>query len=309
MADYIVTIRNKKGSLEERAYIAIDRADLFKKLAADGFTAVRVREEVLKNTTTKTAISKKSVITLVLIVCLLSVAFFLYYSNSRTNVAIEPVTTGKQLKTVKLSSKSESKPSSNVKTECPFDGGKGLTKANVNKSPKVNASEVSESNTNVVENLKKEDRRLFKNPMDQLLSMVMPKNLGDSVPPLPNIDNLTFTEEEENQLLERLTADDNDTDEKLERKKLVQAMRDEYRELKKNRSWSFVDYVKALQAKVDLDAEVLTESMKIHETVFNDTTISDAEYLKTLKKINDVLVERGIKPIGSDEESNEQEEK
>lgn len=46
MQNYIVTIRNKKGSFEELAYTAEDRSALFKKLAADGITAVRIREGV-----------------------------------------------------------------------------------------------------------------------------------------------------------------------------------------------------------------------------------------------------------------------
>lgn len=46
MADYIVTTRNADGALEERAYTAEDRADLFKKMAADGIAAVKVQEGV-----------------------------------------------------------------------------------------------------------------------------------------------------------------------------------------------------------------------------------------------------------------------
>lgn len=46
MVDYIVTTRNADGALEERAYTAEDRADLFKKMAADGVTAVKVQEGV-----------------------------------------------------------------------------------------------------------------------------------------------------------------------------------------------------------------------------------------------------------------------
>ena len=156
----------------------------------------------------------------------------------------------------------------------------------------------------------KEDRRLFKNPMDQLLSMVLPKKPGASVPPLPDIGSITFTPEEEDHLLERLAANDDDTDEKLERKELVQALRDEYHELKKTHGWSFVDYVKALEAKVNLDAEVLSESIKINETVFNDASISDDEYSKTLIKLNAILTARGIDPIGKpgDEPSGESDE-
>lgn len=156
----------------------------------------------------------------------------------------------------------------------------------------------------------KEDRRLFKNPMDQLLSMVLPKKPGASIPPLPNIDSITFTPEEEDQLLERLAASDDDSDERLERKEFVQALRDEYHELKKSHDWSFVDYVKALEAKVNLDAEVLSESIKINETVFNDASISDEEYSKTLIKLNAILTARGIEPIGKpgEETSSESDE-
>lgn len=143
---------------------------------------------------------------------------------------------------------------------------------------------------------KPKDDRLFKNAMDQLLAMVAPKNVGDGVPPLPIVDDMKFSEEDEKKILERLTADDKDSDTVLERKELVQSMRDEYQELKK-KGWTFVDYIKALEAKAKLDTEVLEESHKIHETVFNDPDISDAKYHETLEKINKVLSDRGIKPI------------
>ena len=165
------------------------------------------------------------------------------------------------------------------------------------------APEASETvATNAAEDKKPKDNRLFKNPMDQLLLMVMPKHPGGTVPPLPNIDSLTFTPEEEDRMLERLAVAEDDTDETLDRKELVQSLRDEYHELKKSRNWSFVDYVKALDAKVRLDAEVMTESINLHETVFNDKSITDAEYAEALEKINKVLADRGIPPIGQQDE-------
>ena len=157
------------------------------------------------------------------------------------------------------------------------------------------------------EDKKPKDDRLFKNAMDQLLAMVTPKNVGDGVPPLPIVDDMKFSEEDEKKILERLTADENDSDEVLERKELVQAMRDEYQELKK-KGWTFVDYIKALEAKAKLDTEVLEESHKIHETVFNDPDISDAKYLETPEKINKVLSDRGIKPIKPPSEEPEEDE-
>lgn len=142
----------------------------------------------------------------------------------------------------------------------------------------------------------------FTNPMDQLLSMVAPKEPGDSVPPVPIGDDEEFTPEQEKQMFERLVALDDDSDAVLERKELVQAMRNEYVELKRTRGWRFVNYIKALEAKANLDSDVLAESWKIHETVFNDPDISDEKYEETLRKINKVLEGRGIRPITPPEE-------
>ena len=145
--------------------------------------------------------------------------------------------------------------------------------------------------------VKPKHKVVFANPMDQLLSMVTPHEAGGSVPPVPISDDMEFTPEQENQMFEQLVVSDDDSNEVLERKELVQALRNEYVELKKNRGWKFVDYIKALEAKAKLDNEILTESWKIHETVFNDPNISDEKYYETLQTINKVLGDRGIKPI------------
>lgn len=170
------------------------------------------------------------------------------------------------------------------------------------------ATDVAVTNADsTAEDKKPKDTRVFKNAMDQLLSMVAPREAGDSIPPVPIDDNMVFSEEDEKKILERLTAGENDSDALLERKELVQSMRDEYQEMKK-RGWTFVDYIKALEAKAKLDTEVLQESQKIHDTIFDDPAITDKEYQETLEKINKVLGDRGIKPIKppSDEEENEQ---
>ena len=247
----------------------------------------------------------------VVVVLALAAAFFLF---SRHEEGVEEQQSGTKGKiSSAIPASAASRPAVRKgKADAPKQGAGGA------RVPAMAADEADESAaTNSVsssDKTGKEDNRLFKNPMDQLLSMVLPKKPGASVPPLPDIGSITFTPEEEDQLLERLAANDDDSDEKLERKELVQALRDEYHELKKTRGWSFVDYVKALEAKVNLDAEVLRESIKIHETVFNDASISDEEYAKTLAKINAVLAERGIEPIGKpgeeedSEESDEQQE-
>lgn len=141
---------------------------------------------------------------------------------------------------------------------------------------------------------KPKDKRPFKNMMDQLLSMLTPPAPGVGVPPLPISDDMKFSEDQEKKMLEQLVAEDEDSDETLRRKELVQAMRDEYFALKKEHGWTFVQYLRALQAKISLDAEVMHESLKINQTVFGDPDISDAEYKDTLDKINKVLSDRGM---------------
>lgn len=139
-------------------------------------------------------------------------------------------------------------------------------------------------------------KRLFPNMMDQLLAMAMPKNPGEPMPPLPIADGQKFPPELEEKMLERLAVADDDTEHTLDAKERVQAMRDEYFELKK-RGWSFVDYLKACQAKVALDAEVKHESLRMNEEAFLSKGLSDADYRAFLDKINTVLNERGIPPI------------
>lgn len=139
-------------------------------------------------------------------------------------------------------------------------------------------------------------KQLFPNMMDQLLAMAMPKNPGEPMPPLPIADGQKFPPELEEKMLQRLAVADDDTEHTLDAKERVQAMRDEYFELKK-RGWTFVDYLKAYQAKVALDAEVKHESLKLNTEAFLSSDISDEEYKKYLDKINTVLSERGIPPI------------
>ena len=188
------------------------------------------------------------------------------------------------------------------------NSGSALPSQNL-KAVKEPQSENKDDFTNAVEEVKKPKKKVvFTNPMDQLMAMVMPREPGDAVPPVPISDDMEFTPEQEKQMFERLTAEDDDSEAILERKELVQAMRNEYAELKTKHGWKFVDYIKALEAKARLDNEVLSESVTIHETIFNDPNISDEQYLKTLEKINKILAERGIKEISvpTDEENEQQ---
>ena len=221
-------------------------------------------------------------------------------SRSRIQDASHPVKMNKSATTIEKNSAKTAPSSTSVPKET----------SNAD-APEETPPTTAETNSTDEANNKKKKGPVFRNAMDQLLSMVMPDHPGDSVPPLPITDDMKFTEVQEKAMLERLTANDDDSDQVLERKEIVQAMRDEYLDLKK-RGWTFIDYLKALQAKADLDSEVLSESWKLHDTVFNDPEISDAKYQETLEKINKVLGDRGIAPIKppslEDDDEEQQEE-
>lgn len=170
---------------------------------------------------------------------------------------------------------------------------KTVAKSHATSAQETKCVEANETPTNAVP---PEKKHLFNNMMDQLLAMAMPKNPGEPMPPLPIADGQKFPPELEDKMLERLAVSDDDTEHTLNAKERVQAMRDEYFELKK-RGWTFVDYLKAYQAKVALDAEVKHESLKMNEEAFLSKDLSDEDYKAYLDKINTVLSNRGIPPI------------
>lgn len=176
-----------------------------------------------------------------------------------------------------------------------------LSAANQNTDSSRGANDIASKVTEFVSttNSTKKAKVVFKNPMDQLMAMVVPQEVGQAVPPVPIFSDEDFSPEQENEMFEQMLAEDDDSEETLERKELIQSLREEFTYLKTNHGWKFSDYIKAMYAKAELDNAILRESCEIHESVFHDPNISDEKYLETLDKINSVLTQRGIKPISA----------
>lgn len=309
-----VTCRNKDGSRSEIEIDVADKANLWPELRRRGINAISVSEgrtaDAHRRMASHQPCSSARRIRLILPCCLAiaAIAVLCFWSAGvvRTKGKTE---NAKASRTAVDASRQRKSPNVNAQSGDSCSG--RAVKSNEAMQPQSYAASGSAAEkidvvTNVDEEVERPKRKVvFTNPMDQLMAMVMPKEAGQAVPPVPISDDMEFTPEQERQMLERLTADEDDSEAVLERKELVQAMRDEYTELRTKHGWRFVDYIKALEAKARIDNEVLSESVAIHETVFNDPNVSDEEYVETLEKINKVLAERGIKGIsipGDDEE-------
>ena len=300
---FTITYRDKSGGKASIEIEAENRSAVWAELKKRGIFAISVSEGKKPKTQKKNKVSP-AIILACLATVFIGVVYFCFIA-SNDKVTSSNIKTRSDKKASVVKPKKSSQPPTVVKsakqvcvTDKKDDSVHKPTMSSVTTNEEVVAETSGEaSSTNTKRKV------IFKNPMDQLMAMVMPNEPGEAVPPVPILEGAQFTPEQENQMFEQLTADEDDSEQVLKRKELVQAMRNEYVELKK-RGWTFVDYIKALEAKAKLDNEVLTESWKIHETIFNDPKISDENYLETLNKINGILTERGIKPINpsSDDE-------
>lgn len=310
-----IRYRSKDGRISHLEIEAENKAALWPELKRLGINAISISEgKVPAKKKGGSASSQSRGMNLLkyalIIIPIIAVGLYFFInpkmSEQNTDKLIKSVENKDTIKVKKA--KAVTTASKETRPSTKDNSGSALPSQNL-KAVKEPQSENKDDFTNAVEEVKKPKKKVvFTNPMDQLMAMVMPREPGDAVPPVPISDDMEFTPEQEKQMFERLTAEDDDSEAILERKELVQAMRNEYAELKTKHGWKFVDYIKALEAKARLDNEVLSESVTIHETIFNDPNISDEQYLKTLEKINKILAERGIKEISvpTDEENEQQ---
>lgn len=301
-----VICRNKDGSRSEIEVDVADKADLWPELRRRGIDAISISDGRMASARRRTALQQPHLsargIKWILPCCLViaSVAVLCFLSAETVRTKGKPVNAGAAMSAAGASHQRKSHKVDVRSADLCSDRAVKSNEAMQSQSNAASglASEKIDVVTNADEKAERPKRKIvFSNPMDQLMAMVMPMEPGQAVPPVPISDDMEFTPEQEQQMLERLTASEEDSEAVLERKELVQAMRDEYTELRTKHGWRFVDYIKALEAKARIDNEVLSESVAIHETVFNDPNVSDEEYMETLEKINKVLSERGIKGI------------
>ena len=189
MTDYVVTTRNKNGSLEERAYVAVDRTDLFKKLSEEGVTAVRVREGSVRKSTHNghrlaPSYKRYGYIAASLIVVLIFSFVCLILPKEGQKSTSEK----KEKKTILQEDKRVSV-SNNVE-----EMGSRVNREKVRRE--VESVNNGNKNTVIVEEQQKTNdvyvvpvstNRIFKTGTEQVLSMIFSTELGSMPPPLPRL--------------------------------------------------------------------------------------------------------------------------
>jgi len=141
------------------------------------------------------------------------------------------------------------------------------------------------------------DKSTFTNGIEQLLNMVIPSSPGGSVPPLPIISD-NDAKELKRAMKNRISISKDDDEAMIERKLLITQGKLEIEEqshLKDGMSVS--EYVNALRDQYNDNATFLYEAMKLEQEVYEDASLSDEDYLKLRKQINEKLAERGLPEI------------
>ena len=144
-------------------------------------------------------------------------------------------------------------------------------------------------------------RRVFRNSVEQLLSMAFSDDPTIETPPLPiGEDEDMNIEELDRGLSNIIKAEEGDDDKILQRKLAVAEMKAEFIELEKE-GWTFPQYVKELQRRNNDNAEFYGEACKVAEDAYHDSEIDDAGYLELRKQVNAKLKERGLPDLPSDD--------
>ena len=137
-------------------------------------------------------------------------------------------------------------------------------------------------------------KKLARTAAEELLLMATPSTPGAMVPPLPDLSGADLDKSATQALRTPLEAEDGDDTKLLERKLVLAAQKEEFRDLRDGEGWRFKDYVEALRKKAESDSTYLAEATKVVADAEADESISDEEFKALKKKVNEALAERGI---------------
>jgi len=142
---------------------------------------------------------------------------------------------------------------------------------------------------------------LFKTGAEQLLALATPSVPGAMVPPLPYVTEESLKEDLEKAMRTVIKPEKEDTEETLERKLTVAAQKEEFRKLREQ-GMTFTQYLEAMREKNNDDAQLLSDAHKLDEELYKDETISDEDYKKHRRQINEALRERGLPEMKEERE-------
>lgn len=168
------------------------------------------------------------------------------------------------------------------------------------------------TNAEILAQLEKFKREPVKGLAEQLLVMVSPMKKGESMPPAPIGDLDSATEKEAERMLERVgKVEEWDDETSIAIKERLEALKDEWYQAKQA-GMSFHAFLLKKQDQTAHDANILDEVRKFDEDNFNDSSMSDEEYIKQREKANNLLKIQGFDELPKrktpEEEDAEQEE-
>lgn len=143
---------------------------------------------------------------------------------------------------------------------------------------------------------------------EQLLMMATPTSKGSPVPPLPISDEMgeEFEREAEAMLNRVVEVEDHDDERSLQVKERLLRLREEWYDAKRN-GMTFAEFLKRRQARAEDDETHLNEAIALEREHYNDSSLSDGEYLDARRKIDNLLKMEGYDGLPPLEETTEAE--
>ena len=308
MVDFVVTIRSKNGSLEERAYTANDRAELFKQLAADGVSAVRVNEGAVGKKPRKAASSGapskgRGLIAAAIVVLVAGIAAWWMWPEEKKveEEKKRPKDTKSEL-VEKTSRKELNEGKKGIKKDVIKSESKRVSKdAALSDSKRIVeiVSVVTNADGSVYERFRTADGKLrsrqsapkavFDNSSDQLIAMALAgAESGGSMPPMP----MSSSAEEDfvKSLKKEIVINDDDPEHIKNIKRSVMATRQQIHEMM-TEGKSFADILRDHQELVNNNAALRAEAKAGLDELFKSGDREAAE--EYLKRANELLRESG----------------
>ena len=304
MKTYAYTYRDKAGALKKSALQAADRLDALRQIRAMGCVPVSVTEGVFKTGSGLPPFLSPSRLALLggVVFLALIVGTVLRFTakkpvlvkNAPPSEKITPTAVVKKPVQPKLTELKQ--PLTNLP-----DKAQTIVKAadekRIKREERFGALTPENVQPPFEKEPEKEDLRPFKTASEQLLSMVLSGQPGDSVAPLPVSDDDDLEEDALKALNSTIYVRDDDSEDTLAHKANVAAAKEQLRELKAKEGWTMVEYVRAVEAQRKEDAQLKKELYQELEKRVNDSTIPDDKIRSDLTEINAILSERGIPPI------------
>lgn len=303
---YTVVYRGKDGAQSSLEIDASSKSELWTKLSERGISAISVSEGKRSSARRAGADGRRIVAigTICALLAAVMVALWMCRDKGREDAQNPKTTTELPVRKPTLrKNKADEAAEMPIALPVPKISTNRLERR-VNISEPLPLEELQQAMTNKPP----KQKAAFKTSAEELIALATPSSPGAYVPPLPEITDESIADDLNKALQNRLSADEGDSDELLERKQIVELAKDEFAELEKKGGFTFSEYLKSLRHQANLDYEFLAEAHKLGMEIYHDQNISDETYIQYRDQINSALRARGLPEIDRDDDQDQKEE-